>query len=273
MLQVDDIEVVYGGAVLVLRGLSFSVPEGRIVALLGANGAGKSTTLKSVSGLLRAERGQVTRGTIRFDGKDVGGCTPDELVGRGIFHVMEGRRVFEELTVEENLACGGYKRTDRGGMKADLDMVYDFFPRLRERRRQQAGYLSGGEQQMLAIGRGLMAAPRLMLLDEPSLGIAPLLVQEIFGLIARINRERGTTILLVEQNASIALKVAHHAFLMEGGRVVLDGPAESLRSNDEVRQFYLGFSDHGEKKDYRAMKHAIRQAHGGSRDEVPDGVA
>jgi branched-chain amino acid transport system ATP-binding protein len=272
MLAIDDIEVVYGGAVLVLRGLSLSVPEGRIVALLGANGAGKSTTLKSVSGLLRPEGGRVTGGSIRFDGKEIAGCAPEELVGRGIFHVMEGRRVFEELSVEENLACGGYRRTDRAGMKGDLEMVYDFFPRLRERRRQQAGYLSGGEQQMLAIGRGLMAGPRLMLLDEPSLGIAPLLVQEIFRLIARINRERGTTILLVEQNANVALGVAHHAFLMEGGRVVLDGPAEALRSNDEVRQFYLGFSDHGEKKDYKAMKSEIRRARGGS-TEADDGAA
>ncbi len=270
MLKLDGIEVVYGGAVLVLRGLSIEVPEGRIVALLGANGAGKSTTLKSVSGLLASEGGKVTRGSIRFDGKEIAGCAPEELVSRGIFHVMEGRRVFEDLSVEENLACGGYRRTDRSGMRADLEMVYDFFPRLRERRRQQAGYLSGGEQQMLAIGRGLMAAPRLMLLDEPSLGIAPLLVQEIFRLIERINRERGTTILLVEQNANIALGIAHHAFLMEGGRAVLDGPAESLRSSDEVRQFYLGFSDHGGKKNYREMKAEIRRTHGG---EVNDGIA
>jgi branched-chain amino acid transport system ATP-binding protein len=272
MLKLDGIEVVYGGAVLVLRGLSLEVPEGRIVALLGANGAGKSTTLKSVSGLLASEGGHVTRGSIRFDGHEIAGLPADELVGRGIFHVMEGRRVFEELSVEDNLACGGYRRTDRAGMRGDLEMVYDFFPRLRERRRQQAGYLSGGEQQMLAIGRGLMAAPRLMLLDEPSLGIAPLLVQEIFRLIGRINRERGTTILLVEQNASIALAIAHHAFLMAGGRAELDGPAESLRSNDEVRQFYLGFSDHGGKRNYREMKAEIRRLHGGNAEES-DGIA
>jgi branched-chain amino acid transport system ATP-binding protein len=212
-----------------------------------------------VSGILRSEGGRVTSGRIRFRGDDVTGLPPEEMVRRGIFHVMEGRRVFSDLTVEENLACGAYLRGDRRAVRGDLDGVYDLFPRLRERRRQPAGYLSGGEQQMLAIGRGLMAAPRLMLLDEPSLGIAPLLVQEIFQMIGRINRERGTTILLVEQNANAALSVAHEACLVEGGRVLLSGEAAELKDNAEVKEFYLGFGEHGGKKDYRGMKAEARR--------------
>jgi branched-chain amino acid transport system ATP-binding protein len=265
MLQLDAVEVVYNNAILVLKELTLEVGDGEIVALLGANGAGKSTTLKAISGLLRSEGGGVTRGTISFAGDDITGCPPEQLVRRGIFQVMEGRQVFVDLTVEENLRTGAYTRRDRSACRQDLEMVYDLFPRLRERRRQQAGYLSGGEQQMLAIGRGLMAAPRLLLLDEPSLGIAPLLVQEIFQLIARINRERGTTILLVEQNANVALGIAHRAYVMEGGRTVLAGPAADLRTNPEVREFYLGFADHGAKRDYRNLKRELRQhSQGGS---------
>ncbi len=262
LLKIDSIEVAYGSAILVLRGLSLAVPAGRIVALLGANGAGKSTTLKAISGLLASEQGALTSGAISFKGEDLLACSPEKRVAMGIFHVIEGRRVFEELSVEENLFAGGYCRKDRRALKQDLEEVYDLFPRLRERRRQLAGYLSGGEQQMLAIGRGLMAAPRLLLLDEPSLGIAPLLVQEIFQLIARINREKGTTILLVEQNANIALSIAHQAYLMEGGRVVLSGSSAELRANREVKEFYLGLSDQHGKSSYRSMKEEIRKRHG-----------
>lgn len=266
MLQIDNIEVLYGGAVLVLKGLSLEVREGEIVALLGANGAGKSTTLKAISGLLRSEGGAIRKGCVRFLGNDIAGESADRMVRNGVFQVMEGRRVFEDLTVEENLYAGGYTRNDRCGCRRDLEMIYDLFPRLRERRRQQAGYLSGGEQQMLAIGRGLMAAPRLLLLDEPSLGIAPLLVLEIFELIRKINREKGTTILLVEQNANVALGIAHRAYIMEGGRVVMDGPAEQLRNSPAVREFYLGFSDEGGTGNYRQMRDALRSRTGGVAD-------
>ncbi len=270
MLQLDNIEVLYGGAMLVLKGLSLEVRKGEIVALLGANGAGKSTTLKSISGLLRSEGGTVRSGSVQFLGNQCAGQSADQMVRNGVFHVMEGRRVFEDLTVEENLQIGGYTRSDRTGCRRDLEMVYDLFPRLRERRGQQAGYLSGGEQQMLAIGRGLMAAPRLLLLDEPSLGIAPLLVLEIFELIRKINQEKGTTILLVEQNANVALGIAHRAYLMEGGRVVMDGPAEQLRSNPAVREFYLGFSDEGGTRNYRQMRDELRSRRGGSEEYVND---
>jgi len=254
MLIIDTIDAKYGGSVHVLHGLSLEVPEGKIVALLGANGAGKSTTLKAVSGLIRAEHGAVTGGRITFNGEDLAGVSAEGIVRKGIFHVMEGRRVFEELTVAENIAIGAYTRKDREGVKRDRELVYDLFPRLRERRGQKAGYLSGGEQQMLAISRGLMAAPKLLLLDEPSLGIAPLLAQEIFRLIARINREQGTAILLVEQNAGLALSVADLANIMEGGRVVLSGTAGELKENSIIREFYLGFASGGERKGYRHLK-------------------
>jgi len=270
MLQLDNIEVLYGGAMLVLKGLSLEVRQGEIVALLGANGAGKSTTLKAISGLLRSEGGTVRNGSVRFLGNQCAGQTADRMVRNGVFHVMEGRRVFEDLTVEENLHTGGYTRSDRNGCRRDLEMVYDLFPRLRERRSQQAGYLSGGEQQMLAIGRGLMAAPRLLLLDEPSLGIAPLLVLEIFELIRKINQEKGTTILLVEQNANVALGIAHRAYLMEGGRVVMDGPADQLRNSPAVREFYLGFSDEGGARNYRQMRDELRSRQRGPEEHVTD---
>jgi branched-chain amino acid transport system ATP-binding protein len=268
MLQLDSIEVVYNNAILVLKGLSIEVRQGEIVALLGANGAGKSTTLKAISGLLRSEGGDVTSGSIRFCDNTITGRPPEELVRQGIFQVMEGRQVFVDLTVEENLQAGAYTRRDRAACRQDFEMVYDLFPRLRERRRQQAGYLSGGEQQMLAIGRGLMAAPRLLLLDEPSLGIAPLLVQEIFQLISLINRERGTTILLVEQNANVALGIAHRAYVMEGGRTVMDGPSVALKTNPEVREFYLGFAEHGEKRDYRNLKRELRLRSQGDTNDI-----
>jgi branched-chain amino acid transport system ATP-binding protein len=235
------------------------VPEGKIVALLGANGAGKSTTLKAISGLLKSEEGEVTDGTIEFMGESINNRDPEEIVRRGIFQVMEGRRVFEDLTVEENIIVGGHTRTDKAGFKRDKDLVYDYFPRLRERRNQLSGYLSGGEQQMLAIGRALMARPKLILMDEPSLGIAPLLVQEIFQLIKKINTEEKTTILLVEQNANVAFSICDYAYIMEGGRVVLSGPTAQLKDNEDVKEFYLGLSDSTEKKSYRELKHYRRR--------------
>src|SRR6266849_2303740 len=239
-LSVNNIEVIYDHVILVLKGVSLAVPDGKIVALLGANGAGKSTTLKAISGLLRAEEGEVTDGAIELGGERIDELQPEQIVRRGIFQVMEGRRVFEDLTVDENLTMGGYIRRDRDGLRRDRELCFDYFPRLRERRKQLAGYLSGGEQQMLAIGRALMARPRLILLDEPSLGLAPLLVQEIFRIIAKINAEEKTTMLLVEQNANVALSIAHFGYIMENGRIVLEGDPARLRSNEDVREFYLG---------------------------------
>ena len=259
MLQLNNIEVIYSDVILVLKGLSLHVESGKISALLGTNGAGKSTTLKAISGLLKPEDGAVTDGSVEFLGERVDRLDAAEIVRRGIFQVMEGRRVFEHLSVEENLIAGGYTRSDRGKVRADIDRVYDFFPRLKERSGQQAGYLSGGEQQMLAIGRAMMARPKLMLLDEPSLGLAPLLVQEIFGIIQRINQEEGTTILLVEQNATLALQIAHYGYIMEDGRVVLDGEPAVLAENADVREFYLGLTDVGGKKSYRDVKHYKRR--------------
>ena len=240
LLKLDAVEAVYDGAILVLRGLSLSVPEGSIVALLGPNGAGKSTTLKAISGLLRSEGGKVTKGSIEFLGERIDGLPPEDLVRRGIFHVMEGRRVFDELTVEENLAMGGYTRRDRPGLRRDQARCYEYFPILGQRRRQLAGYLSGGEQQMLALGRALMARPRLILLDEPSLGVAPMVVDEIFRLLRRINQEEKTTLLLVEQNARVALAIAHHGYVIESGRMVLEGEAASLAGDKTIQDAYLG---------------------------------
>ena len=254
MLRLDDIQVIYSDVILVLKGLSLEVPEGQIVALLGSNGAGKTTTLKAISGLLKTENGRVTEGRIEFLGKRIDGRDPEDICRLGIVQVMEGRKVLESLTVEENLRIGAYTRRDPDGVKADMQMIYDYFPRLVERRAQLAGYLSGGEQQMLVIGRALMAKPRLMLLDEPSLGLAPLLVREIFEIIRKINAERGTTFLLVEQNAQIALGIAQHGYIMENGRIVFDGPADKLRGNDDVREFYLGLSEAGRRKSFRDIK-------------------
>jgi branched-chain amino acid transport system ATP-binding protein len=251
VLSIKNIEVVYDDVILVLKGLSLEVPKGEIVALLGSNGAGKSTTLKAVSGLLRAEEGEVTDGSIELDGEPIHRLAPEEIVRRGAFQVMEGRRVFEDLTVEENIVMGGYTRKDRAGLKRDHALCYDFFPRLRERRKSLAGYLSGGEQQMLAISRALMARPKLMMLDEPSLGLAPLLVKEIFGIIQRINQEEKTTVLVVEQNARVALAIASHGYIMESGRVVLDGSSEKLAANEDVKEFYLGGAA---GKSYRNLK-------------------
>jgi len=247
LLEVSNIEVVYDQVILVLRGVSLRVPEGAIVALLGANGAGKSTTLKAISGLLKSENGAVTRGEIRFAGERIDGLDPERVVGRGIFQVMEGRRIIADMTVHENLRLGAYRRRDRA-VAADLAMVHDYFPRLRERT-GLAGYLSGGEQQMLAVGRALMARPRLILMDEPSMGLSPLLVREVFGIIRRINREQGITILLVEQNARLALQSASHGYIMENGKVVLDGSADSLRANQDVKEFYLGRAGAGANVD------------------------
>jgi branched-chain amino acid transport system ATP-binding protein len=259
MLSVNNIEVIYSDVILVLKGLSLVVPEGRIVALLGANGAGKSTTLKAISGLLKSEEGEVTDGEVVFGGRKINGMDPEEIVREGIFQVMEGRRVFEDLTVEENLRCGAHTRKDQRNVKADYDRVYAYFPRLKERRKGLAGYLSGGEQQMLAIGRGLMARPKLMLLDEPSLGLSPLLVKEIFGIVQDINQKEKTTILLVEQNARVALSIAHYGYIMENGKVVLDGETEKLANNEDVKEFYLGMTDVGSRKSYREIKHYKRR--------------
>lgn len=259
MLKINNAEVMYNRVILVLKGLTMEVPEGKIVALLGANGAGKSTTLKAISGLLKSEEGEVTGGSIEFLEENIAGKSPEDIVRRGIFQVMEGRRVFEDMSVEENLTVGGHTRRDTAGFKRDKDLVYDYFPRLRERRHQLSGYLSGGEQQMLAIGRALMARPRLILMDEPSLGIAPLLVREIFQLIRKINWEEKTTILLVEQNANVAFGICDHAYIMEGGRIVMSGPAEQLKNNQDVREFYLGLSDNADKKSYRELKQYRRR--------------
>ena len=230
LLEVENIEVVYDHVILVLKGVSLTVPSGGIVALLGANGAGKSTTLKAISNLLRAERGEVTRGAVRLDGHEVQALSPNEMVRRGCLQVMEGRHCFGHLTIEENLLTGAYTRKDgAAAVRRELDQVYDFFPRLRERRRAQAGYTSGGEQQMCAIGRALMARPRLILLDEPSMGLAPRLVEEIFEIVARLNREAGVTLLLAEQNTNVALRYATYGYILESGRVVLDGAAETLQ--------------------------------------------
>ncbi|MBR0648216.1 ABC transporter ATP-binding protein [Roseomonas terrae] len=251
LLEVKNIEVVYNEVILVLRGLSLAVPKGQIVALLGANGAGKSTTLKAISGLLRSEEGEVTRGDILFEGERINGTEPDRIVRRGIFQVMEGRRIIADMTCVENLRLGAFTRRD-AGVNRDIDMVFDYFPRLRERS-GLAGYLSGGEQQMLAIGRALMARPRLILMDEPSMGLSPLLVKEVFGIIRQLNSDLGITILLVEQNARMALSVATYGYIMEQGKVVLDGDAAALAENEDVKEFYLG--GHGaDRKSFRNLK-------------------
>jgi branched-chain amino acid transport system ATP-binding protein len=254
MLTVNNVEVIYDDVILVLKGLSLSVEEGQIVALLGSNGAGKSTTLKAISGLLKSENGEVTDGDIQFLGERIEGLDPEQVVRRGIFQVMEGRRVFEDLTVDENILMGGFTRSDRAGVKRDHGLCFDYFPALKQRRNQLAGYLSGGEQQMLAISRALMARPKLILLDEPSLGLAPLLVQEIFRIIQKINQEEKTTLLLVEQNANLALSIASFGYIMENGRIVLDGPPDKLKSNEDVREFYLGGGEDGARKRYRDLK-------------------
>ena len=258
LLKVENVEVVYNDVVLVLKGLSLAVQQGRITALLGANGAGKSTTLKAISGLLEGEDGEVTDGVVIYDGQPIQKWTPEKVVRNGIFQVMEGRRIFEDLSVEENLRCGAFTRP-RAEFASGLDMVYTYFPRLKERRKQLAGYMSGGEQQMLAIGRALMAKPRLLLLDEPSLGLAPLLVEEIFGIVRRVNENEGVTVLLVEQNARAALGLADRGYIMENGRIVMDGNSTELLNNPDVQEFYLGMGHGGEKRSYRDIKHYRRR--------------
>jgi branched-chain amino acid transport system ATP-binding protein len=253
-LSVNNIEVIYNHVILVLKGVSLNVDKGRIVALLGANGAGKTTTLKAISNLLRAERGEVTKGSIEFDGQRVDALTPAELVRRGVCQVMEGRHCFQHLSVEENLLTGAYTRgISRGDLKRDLDLVYTYFPRLRERRASQSGYTSGGEQQMTAIGRALMASPKMILLDEPSMGLAPQLVEEIFEIVKSLNRKEGVSFLLAEQNTNVALRYADYGYILENGRVVMDGEAERLRENDDVKEFYLGVSTGG-RKSFRDTK-------------------
>ncbi len=262
MLKLNNIEVVYSDVILVLRGVSLEVGEGKIVSLLGANGAGKSTTLRSISGLLHSQQGQVTRGSIEFNGERIDNLPADEIVRRGIVQVLEGRPLFEHLTVEENLLCGALARPgslQSKEIQQDLERVYHFFPRLKDFRKRTSGYLSGGEQQMVVIGRAVMARPKLMLLDEPSLGLAPLLVQEIFKIIRQINEESGVSILLVEQNANVALGAADYAYVMETGRVVLDGPASELAENADIKEFYLGLTQVGERKSYRDVKHYKRR--------------
>jgi len=252
ILTVNNIEVVYDEVILVLRGVSLEVPEGEIVALLGPNGAGKSTTLKAISGLLRTEDGEVTRGNVTFMGEEIANMAPEQIVRRGIFQVMEGRRIVEDMTVIENLRLGAYTRRDNAGVRRDLDMVFDFFPRLRERT-GLAGYLSGGEQQMLAISRALMARPKMILLDEPSMGLSPLLVKEVFGIIRQLNRELKITILLVEQNARMALHAASYGYIMESGKIVLDGTQADLIDNEDVREFYLGGGGE-ERRSFKNLK-------------------
>jgi len=259
LLRVNNIEVVYEHVILVLKGVSLEVPEGGLVALLGANGAGKSTTLKAISNLLRAERGEVTKGVIEFLGERIDRRGAAEVVRRGIVQVMEGRRKFEHLTVEDDLLTGAYSRRDAHLVKKDLGLVYSYFPRLAERRNVKTGYISGGEQQMVVIGRALMARPKLMLLDEPSMGLAPLLVQEIFDIVIRLNREERMAILLAEQNATMALQVARYGYIMENGRIVLDGDADTLRDNEDIKEFYLGLSGLGVRKSYKEVKHYRRR--------------
>ena len=258
MLRLNNVEVRYDRVILVLKGLSLEVPDGQIVTLLGANGAGKSTTLKAISGLLKSEDGEVCDGTIELDGQSLAHLDPADIVRRGVFQVMEGRRIFQHLSVEEKLLAGAHTRA-RKTLKDDLEVVYSYFGPLKTRRLSTAGYLSGGEQQMLAIGRALIARPRLIMLDEPSLGLAPLIVQEIMEIIQRINRESGTTILLVEQNARLAMSVASYAYLMENGRIVLEGPPSRLRENQDVQEFYLGLTELGEHRSYRDVKHYKRR--------------
>ena len=259
MLSVNNIEVIYDHVILVLKGVSLEVPEQGIVALLGANGAGKTTTLKAISNLLRAERGDITKGSIEFLGQRIDKMTPAQLVQRGVIQVMEGRHCFEHLTVEENLLTGAYTRRDgNAAIQRDLELVYGYFPKLKSRSRAQAGYTSGGEQQMTAIGRALMSKPKMILLDEPSMGLAPQLVEEIFEIVARLNKDEGVTFLLAEQNTNIALRYANHGYILENGRVVLDGSAAELRENTDVKEFYLGISE-GERINFRDVKHYRRR--------------
>ncbi|WP_375173815.1 ABC transporter ATP-binding protein [Pseudooceanicola sp.] len=261
LLEVNNIEVIYNHVILVLKGVSLSVPKGGITALLGGNGAGKTTTLKAVSNLLHSERGEVTKGSITYRGERIAGLDPASMVKKGVIQVMEGRHCFEHLTVEENLLTGSYTRgVSKGDIDADLDLVYSYFPRLKERRKSQAGYTSGGEQQMTAIGRAIMSRPETVLLDEPSMGLAPQLVEQIFGIVKDLNEKEGLTFLLAEQNTNVALRFAHYGYILESGRIVMDGPAAELRENPDVKEFYLGMSDEGRKsfRDVRSYRRRKR---------------
>jgi branched-chain amino acid transport system ATP-binding protein len=259
MLQLNNVEVRYMDVILVLRGVSLEVEKGSVVALLGSNGAGKTTTLRAISGLLKGQDGRVTDGSIEFEGKRIENGDPETIARQGIIQILEGRRTLVHLNVEENLKAGAYIAGKGSDVKRDLDMVYGYFPVLKELRGQTAGYLSGGEQQMLVVGRGLMSHPRLMLVDEASLGLAPILVEEIFRILKRINEEERVSILLVEQNAMAALTLAHHGYVMENGRIVLDDTGENLRGNADIREFYMGLSTVGETKSYRGIKHYKRR--------------
>jgi branched-chain amino acid transport system ATP-binding protein len=259
MLTLNNIEVIFDNIILVLKGVYLRVEKGKIVTLLGSNGAGKTTTLKSISGLIRPERGRVTRGSIELEGRRIDRLDPSVIVKHGVAQVFEGRRVFEHLTVRENLLAGAHTRSGLGEIRADIERVFHYFPPLQARVSVKAGYLSGGEQQMLAIGRGLMSRPKLLMLDEPSLGLAPLLVEEIFAILKRLNQEQGVTILLVEQNVAMALAIADEGAVMENGKIVLSGPAADLRDNDDIKEFYLGLSEVGTKKSYRDVKHYRRR--------------
>jgi branched-chain amino acid transport system ATP-binding protein len=259
MLQLNNVEVKYMDVILVLRGVSLEVEKGSIVALLGSNGAGKTTTLRAISGLLKTQEGRVTDGGIEFEGKRIENGDPEAIARKGIIQILEGRRTLVHLTAEENLRAGAYIAANASNLKRDLEMVYTYFPVLKELRNQTAGYLSGGEQQMLVVGRGLMSHPKLMLVDEASLGLAPLLVEEIFRILKRINEEEKVSILLVEQNARAALSLAHHGYMMENGRIVLDDTGEKLRDNADIREFYMGLGAVGETKSYRDTKHYKRR--------------
>jgi branched-chain amino acid transport system ATP-binding protein len=259
MLYLNNVEVVYSNVILVLKGVSLELSDGHIVALLGANGAGKSTTLKAISGLLKSEDGRVTDGSIEFNGKEIKNGDAEKIARMGILQVMEGRRVFEQLNVEENLRAASGHWGGASNTAQDLDMVYDYFPKLRTYKKKTSGYLSGGEQQMLVMGRALMGHPKVMLLDEPSLGLAPLVTEQILEIIQLVNEREKVSVLLVEQNATMALSIANHAYVMEDGHIVLDGPAEKLMENEDVKEFYLGLSQVGHKKSYHDVKHYKRR--------------
>jgi branched-chain amino acid transport system ATP-binding protein len=259
ILSINNIEVIYDHVILVLKGVSLDVPKGGIVALLGANGAGKTTTLKAISNLLHSERGEVTKGSIVFEGQEVQGLSPNQLVRRGCVQVMEGRHCFGHLTIEENLLTGAFTRKDgRAAIASDIEMIYQYFPRLKDRRHAMSGYTSGGEQQMCAIGRAMMSRPKMVLLDEPSMGLAPQIVEEIFGIVESLNEKEGVSFLLAEQNTFMALKFARYGYILENGRVVMDGDAKSLIENEDVKEFYLGIAD-GKKKSFREGKHYKRR--------------
>ena len=258
MLKLNNVEVTYHNVILVLRGVSLTVDKGQIITILGANGAGKSTVLKAISGLLKTEVGKVSDGSIEFEGRRIDRLDPEEIAKMGIVQIMEGRQALEHLTIEENLKLGGFVQGSKN-IRKDLEMVYSYFPRLKDIRNHTSGYCSGGEQQQMVIGRALMAHPKLMLLDEPSLGLAPLLVKEIFDIVKSINEREKTSILLVEQNVRVAIAIANYGYVMENGRIVMDGTAEKLSENEDVREFYMGLSKVGERKDYREVKHYKRR--------------